>query len=111
MFCAVAVWLALAAAAAREKDDLSRMCLLLIVATSALLSFGAAELTMAVTWPACFLPLPFLSRALRALGRERPVAVAALVVLCLFDNIFFLAPLKAAQVVAAPAEPAMSCPG
>jgi hypothetical protein len=116
LICAVLTWLALAAAAAREPApyavlNLRRLCLLLVVATLALLSFGAAEpygRYLAGLLPA----VAYLSaRSLSSLGRGRPVFISVLVALTLTSNLFFLAPLKAAQALGAPAAPAPSVSG
>lgn len=114
--CAVLAWAALLAAAAAEPAprgamSLRRMCLLVLFATLGLLAFGAAEpygRYLAGVLPAAAY---LTARALSALGRGRPAVVAALVVLCASSNLVFLAPLKAAQVFAAPAEPAPSVSG
>jgi hypothetical protein len=116
LICAVLAWLALAAAAAREPApygvmNLRRVCLLLVVATLGLLSFGAAEpygRYLAGLLPA----LAYLvARALSSLGRGRPAAVAALVILAVSCNLFFLAPLKAAQALGGAGVPAPSVSG
>ena len=108
--CAVLAELALLPAAAREPApygvlNLRRLCLLWIAATLAMLAFGAAE--PYARYLAGLLPATaYLSaRALSGLGRGRPAAVAALVVLAAASNVLFLAPLKAAQALAAPAAP------
>jgi hypothetical protein len=116
LICAVLAWLALAAAAARQPApygvmNLRRVCLLLIVATLGLLSFGAAEpygRYLAGLLPAVAY---LVARSLSSLGRGRPAAVAALAVLAVSGNLFFLAPLKAAQGLAAPDAPAPSVSG
>lgn len=116
LVCAVLVWLAILAAAAAEPAprgamNLRRLCLLLIFATLGLLAFGAAEpygRYLAGVLPAAAY---LTAGALTALGRGRPAAVAALVVLCVSSNLIFLAPLKAAQFLAAPSEPAPSVSG
>ena len=116
LICAVLSWAAMLAAAAREPApygvmNLRRLCLLWIVATLGLLAFGAAEpygRYLAGLLP----PVAYLvARSLSALGRGRPAAVAGLVVLAAASNILFLAPLKAAQALAAPETPAASVSG
>jgi hypothetical protein len=116
LICAVLVWAALLGAAAREPApygvmNLRRLCLLWIFATLGLLAFGAAEpygRYLAGLLP----PVAYLvARSLSALGRGRTAAVAALVVLALASNILCLAPLKAAQALAAPDAPAASVSG
>jgi hypothetical protein len=116
LICAVMSLAALLAAAAREPApygvmNLRRLCLLWIVATLGLLAFGAAEpygRYLAGLLP----PVAYLvARSLSTLGRGRPAAVAGLVVLAVASNILFLAPLKAAQALAAPETPAASVSG
>lgn|GEM_PF-322785 len=114
--CAVAVWLALAAAAAREPApygvlNLRRACLLLIAATLAILSFSAAEpygRYLAGVLPACAY---LVARSLSELGRGRARAVAGLVALAAASNAFYVAPLKAALLFAAPDAPAITVSG
>ncbi len=115
LICAALVWAALLAAAAREPApygvmNLRRLCLLWIAATL-LLAFGAAEpygRYLAGLLPAVAYRV---ARSLSALGRGRPAAVAALVVLAAASDLMFLAPLKAAQALAAPETPAASVSG
>jgi hypothetical protein len=116
LICAALVWASLLAAAAREPApygvmNLRRVCLLWIAATLGVLAFGAAEpygRYLAGLLPAAAY---LVARALSALGRGRPAAVAALVVLAVATNLFFLAPLKAAQALSAPAAPAPTVSG
>lgn len=113
--CAVAVWVSLLAAAAREPApygvmNLRRMCLLSIVVTLAVLSFTAAEpygRYLAGLLPAVAY---LVARGFSALGRGRAPAVAGLVLLAAGGNLFFVGPLKAAQTLA-PAEPDASVSG
>ncbi len=114
--CAVLALAALAASAAREPApygvmNLRRVCLLLIVATLGLLSFGAAEpygRYLAGLLPAVAY---LVARALSSLSRGRPFVLAGIVVLAVSSNLFFLAPLKAAQALGAPDAPAESVSG
>ncbi|MDE2510885.1 MAG: hypothetical protein KGL74_07170 [Elusimicrobia bacterium] len=114
--CAVALWLGILAAAGAEPApygvmNLRRMCLLLIAATLGLLAFGAAEpygRYLAGILPAVAY---LVARALSSLGRGRPAAIAGLCVLAVSSNLFFLAPLKAAQALSAPDEPSASVSG
>jgi hypothetical protein len=116
LICAVLSWAALLAAAVREPApygvmNLRRLCLLWIAATLGLLAFGAAE--PYARYLAGLLPAVayLVARSLSALGRGRPAAVAALVVLAAASNLLFLAPLKAAQFLAAPGAPAETVSG
>ena len=107
LICAVLAWAALLIAAVREPApygvmNLRRLCLLWLAATLGLLAFGAAEpygRYLAGALPAAAY---LVARALSALGRGRPAATAALVVLTVASNLLFLAPLKAAQALEAP---------
>jgi hypothetical protein len=114
--CAVLSWAALLAAAAREPApygvmNLRRLCLLWLAVTLALLAFGAAEpygRYLAGVLPAAAY---LVARSLSALGRGRPAAVAALTALAVTTNAAFIAPLKAAQALGAPAAPADTVSG
>jgi hypothetical protein len=114
--CAVLAWAALLAAAAREPApygvmNLRRVCLLWLAATLALLAFGAAEpygRYLAGVLPAAAY---LVARSLSALGRGRAAAVAALTALAVSTNAAFIAPLKAAQALGAPAAPADTVSG
>ena len=116
LICAVLAWLALAAAAAREPAprgvmNLRRTCLLFIVATLGLLSFGAAEpygRYLAGLLPAVAY---LVACSLSSLGRGRPAVIAFLVALAVGLNAFFLISLKAAQAFGAPQAPAPSVSG
>jgi len=116
LLCAGLAWLFLLAAAAREPApygvmNLRRACLLLIAATLGLLAFGAAEpygRYLAGVLPAAAY---LVARALSALGRGRAWAVAGLAALAVASNAFFIAPLKAALTLGAPAAPADSVSG
>jgi hypothetical protein len=91
--------------------NLRRMCLLLVTATLALLSWGAAEpygrylvsLMPAIAY--------LIGRSISLLGRGRPVLIAVLTILVVGGNIAFLPPLKAAQEFGAPSEPVVSVSG
>ncbi len=116
LICAVLVWVWLLACAAHMPApygvmNLKRMCLLLVVATLGLLSFGAAEpygRYLAGVLP----PLAYLvAREISYVGRGRSWAVAALTILCVTSNLAFIVPLKAAQLIAAPKNPADSVSG
>lgn len=113
--CAVAVWSWLLAAAVREPApygvmNLRRMCLLSVVVTLAVLSFTAAE--PYGRYLSGLLPVTayLLGRGLSSLARGRAPVVAGLVVMAVAGNLFFIAPLKAAQSIAA-AEPVASVSG
>ncbi len=114
--CAALVLAGAAVAAAREPApygvmNLRRMCLLLIVATVGLLSFGAAEpygrYLTGILPAAAYLA----ARSLSAAGRGRAWAVAALCVLAVSSNLLFVAPLKAARLLGGPDGPAESVSG
>lgn len=114
--CAVLAWGALPAAAAREPApygvmNLRRLCLLWLAATLGLLAFGAAEpygRYLAGALPAAAY---LVARALSSLGRGRAAAVAALTALAVSTNVAFIAPLKAAQALAAPPAPSETVSG
>jgi len=116
LICAVLAWASLLAAAAREPApygvmNLRRLCLLWLAATLGLLAFGAAEpygRYLAGVLPAAAY---LVARALSALGKGRPAAVAALTALAVTTNAAFIAPLKAAQALAAPPAPADTVSG
>lgn len=112
---AVAVWLSLLVAAARQPApygvmNLRRMCLLSVVASLALLSFCAAE--PYGRYLAGLIPvLAYLvARGFSSLARGRAPVVAGLVVVAVAGNLFFVGPLKIAQALA-PAGPAASVSG
>lgn len=116
VMCAVLAWLFALVAGAREPApygvmNLKRMSLLLCAATLGLLAFGAAEpygRYLAGILPAAAY---LVARSLSALGRGRAWAVAGATALAVTTNVFFLAPLKAAQTLGAPREPADSVSG
>jgi hypothetical protein len=115
LICAGVAWLTIMAAAGSEPApygvmNLRRMCLLLIGVTLGLLAFGAAEpygRYLAGILPAVAY---LVARSLSGLAGGRPAAVAALAAGALTTNLFFLAPLKAAQFLVS-AEPAESVSG
>lgn len=114
--CAAAVWGWLAWAAARVPArpgvmSLRRMALLSLAATLAVLAFSAAE--PYGRYLAGLLPLAayLAARELSAAARGRAGAAAALAAATVSCNALFLLPLKAAQLVGAPAAPAESVSG
>lgn len=116
LVCAgLALFFALAAAGREPAPygvmNLRRMCLLLLVATLGLLAFGAAEpygRYLAGVLPAAAY---LTARAISSLGRGKAWAVAILTAAAVAGNAAFVAPLKAAQALAAPAAPAETVSG
>lgn len=114
--CAALVWGALLAVAARVPApygvmNLRRLCLLSLVATLAILSLTAAEphgRYLAGLLP----PLAYLvARGFSSLACGRAPVMAGLVAAAVGGNLFFLAPLKAAQACSASAVAAESVSG
>ena len=114
--CAALVWAALLIAGARLPApygvmNLSRLCLLALVATLAILSWTAAEpygRYLAGLLPA----LAYLvARGFSSLACGRAPIVAGIIAAAAGGNLFFVGPLKAAQALSAPAAAAESVSG